>query len=85
MPADAPERPVVHWVSITSHPTHRNLLGVVLLYGFMQHTILLAQDYAGPWPEWPRAHLFNVRDHTATEVTPSRAGANADLHDVDTG
>lgn len=64
--------PVVHWISLETHSDHRNLLGVVSLFGAITHTIILAEDYDGPWFDLPVAHLYNVKQMTATEVQPQR-------------
>ena len=63
---------VVHWVSLESHSSHRNLLGVVSLFSALRHTVVLAEDYAGPWFDLPIAHLYNVKALTVSEVQPTR-------------
>jgi hypothetical protein len=63
-------RPIVHWVELASHESHRNLLGTVMLLGFMKHTVVLAEDYRGPWFDLPLAHLYNVKDKTVREIEP---------------
>jgi hypothetical protein len=67
-------RPVVHWLELTSHRNHRNLLGKVVLFGFMTHTVILAPDFDGPWFDLPVAHLFNVKQLSVSE--PPRATAS---------
>jgi hypothetical protein len=61
---DSSLRPVIHFVGITGHHSHRNLLGQVSLFGFMRHTVLLAQD-VGDMPEIPYGHFFNVKKKEA--------------------
>jgi hypothetical protein len=62
LPAEDTDRPVVHFICIHGkHPEHNNLLGVVSLFGFLTYTVILAEDYLGPWPQ-PHAHLYNVKD-----------------------
>jgi len=64
-------RPVVHFVGIAPpHPAHRNLLGLVSLFGALTHTVMLAEEYQGPAPT-PHAHLYNVKTRT---VHPWRPG-----------
>lgn len=62
--------PVVHWVSLESHPDHRNLLGVVSLFTFLRHTVVLAEDFHGPWFDLPVAHLYNPNKLTVSEIEP---------------
>ncbi len=62
--------PVVHWVSLEAHASHRNLLGVVSLFSVLRHTVILAEDYDGPWFDLPLAHLYNVKALTVSEVHP---------------
>jgi hypothetical protein len=65
------QRPVVHFVCVCSrHPAHGNLLGVVCLFGFMTHTVILAENYDGPWPA-SHAHLYNPKNRS---VHPWKAG-----------
>jgi hypothetical protein len=67
----AGERPVVHFVCVSPrHPSHNNVLGVVSLFGFLTHTVMLAEGYEGTWPE-PHAHLYNLKDRS---VHPWKAG-----------
>jgi hypothetical protein len=42
-------RPIVHWVELATHESHRNLLCTVMLLGFMKHAVVLAENYRGPW------------------------------------
>lgn len=65
-------RPVVHWIELSSHGSHRNLLGTVMLFGGMRHTIILAADYLGPWFDMPVAHMYNVKQLVVTEVRPRK-------------
>lgn len=67
------QRPVVHWLELTGHQAHRNLLGTVMLFGFMTHTVVLAEDFAGPWFDLPIAHVYNVRTLHVEEQQPVRA------------
>jgi hypothetical protein len=64
-------RPVVHWLGLSAHESHRNLLGTVMLFGFMEHIVILAEDFAGPWFDLPVAHLYNVRSREVTAPTPT--------------
>jgi hypothetical protein len=64
------QRPVLHWLSIDAHESHRNLLGTVSLFSVMQHNVILAEDYAGPWFDLPVAHVYNVKRLEVTEVQP---------------
>lgn len=64
------ERPVVHFVSLNSHPSHRNLVGEVVLFGGRCHRVLLAEDFPGPWFDLPVSHLYNVKSRAATELEP---------------
>jgi len=57
-------RPVIHFVAVTGHSSHHNLLGQVTLFGFMRHTVLLAENFQDPFPEIPYGHLFNVKQKT---------------------
>jgi hypothetical protein len=67
----AGERPVVHFVCLAPrHASHNNLLGVVSLFGFLTHTVILAENYDGVWPN-PHAHLYNLKDRS---VHPWKAG-----------
>jgi len=70
--SSAPEdqRPVVHWVELTGHEAHFNLLGTVMLFGFMNHVVMLSEDFPGPWPALPLAHLFNPKNLKVNEMTP---------------
>jgi hypothetical protein len=71
--AGPPEkRPVVHFVAIDAHSDHRNMLGVVTLFGYFTYTIVLAEDFHGPWPEVPVAHLYNIKTLTASEMEPRK-------------
>jgi hypothetical protein len=72
--SSAPEdlRPVVHWIDITSHRSHYNLLATVMLFGFANHVVMLAEDFPGPWPELPIAHLFLPKTLTAREMIPAK-------------
>jgi hypothetical protein len=64
-------RPVVHFIGIAKrHPSHGNLLGIVSLFGFMTHTVILAENFKGEWPEG-HAHLYNPKDWS---IRPWRAG-----------
>lgn len=69
---NAPEnmRPVIHWLGLSAHQEHRNLLGTVMLFGFMEHIVILAEDFAGPWFELPIAHAFYLKTMQAKEMTP---------------
>ena len=62
--------PVLHWVSLEAHRDHRNLLGVVSLFSAMTHTIVLAENFHGPWFDLPLAHLYNVKERIASELDP---------------
>jgi hypothetical protein len=56
------ERPVVHFVGIAKpHEGHSTLLALVSLFGLMTHTIILAHDFAGPWPA-SHVYLYNPKD-----------------------
>jgi hypothetical protein len=71
---NAPEnvRPVIHWLSLSAHEEHRNLLGTVMLFGFMEHIVILAEDFPGPWFELPIAHVFNLKTKRVKEMTPAK-------------
>jgi hypothetical protein len=32
--------------------------------------VILAEDFAGQWPELPRAHWYNVKRRTVVELEP---------------
>jgi len=64
-------KPVLHWLGLQAHENHRNLLGTVMLFGFMEHTVMLAQDFRGPWFDMPLAHLYNLKTKKASEVQPT--------------
>jgi len=64
--ADANSRPVIHFVGITGHHDHTNLLGTVTLFGFMRHIVLLAVNLQS-FPVIPYGHHFHV---SKKEVTP---------------
>lgn len=64
------QRPVLHWIEIAAHPSHRNLLATVMLFGFMNHAVMLAEDFPGPWPELPLAHAFFTKSLIVREMTP---------------
>lgn len=66
------ERPLVHFLAIDGHESHRNLLGIVTLFGYHGYTVILAEDFAGPWPELPLAHLYNVKTRTVSEMKSQR-------------
>ena len=68
----AEERPQVHFLAIDGHGSHRNLLGAMTLFGYHGYTVVLAENFAGPWPELPLAHLYNVKTQMVTEMTPQR-------------
>lgn len=70
--SNAPEdaRPVIHWIDINAHEDHRNLLGNVVLFGFMDHIVMLAENFASPWPDLPVAHIYNPKLLTVSEVIP---------------
>jgi hypothetical protein len=65
-------RPQVHFVAIDGHGSHRNLLGSVTLFSYHGYTVILAEDFAGPWPELPLAHLYNVKTMHVSELEPQR-------------
>ncbi len=65
-------RPVVHFVALATHDAHSNLLGTVMLNGWLVYDVVLAEDFIGPWPELPRAHLYNVKSRTVVEMVPQR-------------
>jgi len=70
LPPEQTDRPVVHFVCIAPrYPTHNNLLGLVSLYGFLTHAVMLSEGYPGPWPK-PHAHLYNPKDHTVHPWLP---------------
>jgi hypothetical protein len=55
----------VHFITLDpKSDAHNNLLGVVNLFGFQTHVVVLAEEYTGAWPE-AHAHLFNLKDWTA--------------------
>ena len=58
------------------HPAQRNLLGIVSLYGFMTHTVVLAENYPGPWPT-PHAHLYNIRSREALALAEGETAGTA--------
>jgi hypothetical protein len=64
------EVPVVHYVGLNSHPSHRNLVGEVVLSGGRCHQVLLAEDFPGPWFNLPVAHLYNVSTLAVAELCP---------------
>ena len=66
------QRPVVHFINLSTHEAHRNLLGGVMLFGFMNHTIMLAENFTGPWPYLPVAHVYNVSTLETSPVPTSR-------------
>ena len=57
---DGAKRPVIHFVSVGVHPTERNVVGAITLFGFMTHRVMLAEAFTGRLPE-QRAHLYNVK------------------------
>lgn len=67
---DQGQVPVIHFLDIGGHATHRNVIGRVVLFGLMTHTVILAKDHPGPWPEFPVAHAFNVRTKESWEPEP---------------
>ena len=75
------QRPVLHFVGICGkHPSHQNVLGVVSVFGFVTHTVMLAEDYSGSWPA-AHAHLYNPKTRAVQpwkpgetpSITPKRA------------
>ena len=64
------ERPQVHFVAIDGHGSHRNLLGVVTLFGYHGYTLVLAENFKGPWPDLPLAHLYNLKTLSVSEMEP---------------
>ena len=64
------QRPVVHWVSLDSHESHHNLLGTVMLFGFLEHSVMLAESFRGPWFDIPVAHLYNIKTLSVQEMSP---------------
>ena len=66
------ERPLAHWIDLGGHTSHRNLIGNVMLMGFMTHTTVLVADFAGPWPELPVAHFFNLKHRRVDEMEPAK-------------
>jgi len=62
--------PVVHWISLESHRYHRNLLSVITLFSVQRHTVVLAEDFPGPWFDLPVAHLYNPKTLTVSEHEP---------------
>jgi hypothetical protein len=72
LPDTATHQPVVHWISLETHPAHMNFLGIVSLFSLVKHVVVLAQDFRGPWPELPVAHLYNLKLLSADEMKPQR-------------
>jgi hypothetical protein len=48
-------------MGLATHPSHSNFLGVISLFGFMTHNVILAEGYQGSWPDLPIAHLYNLK------------------------
>ena len=78
IPSEWKQQPVVHWIAITGYEAHRNLLGEVMLFSFMTHIVVLAQDFPGPWPELPMAHLYNPKPLTVEEQIPRKRWKHPD-------
>lgn len=63
-------RPVVHWLDVGGHRSHYNIVGRVVLFGFMTHRVALARDHKAPWPELPVAHLYLVKVKRVERMVP---------------
>lgn len=54
-------RPVVHWLGLSSHESHSNLLGSVMLFGSLNHTIVLAEGFTAHQLDLPIAQIYSLK------------------------
>ena len=62
------EIPVVHIVTLETHPDHDNMIGCVTLFSFVTYKVLLAVGFDGIWPPLPTGHVFNVAERVVYEI-----------------